>query len=362
MAWFTTSGVEIVGMAAAVPTQKADAEFHSRRFDRKEIEKFIKSTGVECSRWATEDQTASDLGYAAAENLLKQMNIDRRQIGILAFLSCSSDYRKPATACVLQMRLGLLNSCASIDIALGCAGFVYGDQIVRSLVSSADAEYGLLILGETPTKTMGVHDRTSMLFGDAGAAVLYKKKNCNINKTILCTDGYGYKTIILPAGGFRDLHPSHEEYMCPDGVMRSKYDVYMDGLKVFAFSVNDVAETMKEFFFEMKTDVTFYDKIFIHQANQLIIRQLCKKFKIAKEKVPIILNKYGNTSSTSIPLAICDQYGGDESIKPENVLAVGFGIGLSWGVTSFEIAPQTVLPVIESEDCFSEGKIDLRNI
>ena len=356
MSWYRTIGVGIKGISAAVPDNKLDAEMMTQRFEPAVIEKFIKSTGIVSCHQTGENQTASDLGYAAAKYLLNKLNIDLNKIGILIFISTSPDYRKPSTACVLQKRLGLPFDCACMDIVHGCAGFMYGHQTMEAMMSSGNTPYGLLILGETTSKVIDKKERNSMMFGDAGAAVLYEKKGGEESLTLLRSDGNRYKSLIVPAGGFRDMHPDQEYFTAGDGEIHSKYNLYMDGMEVFNFSITDVCESIKEYLKHIGKTANEFDIFASHQANNYIIQRLAKKLDLPKEKVPICLDRYGNTSSVSIPLLLCDYFGKSNNGE-KAVLASGFGIGLAWGVTSFRLQTEFVYPIIETEETFDDGLI-----
>ena len=361
MAWFHTSGIRIEGMAAAVPKNTNNVDSYLNVFDQKSVEKFKKSTGILSNHQTTARQTASDLGYAAAERLLNTLQVEREKIGFLLFVTLSPDYKKPATACVLQLRLGLPVDCACMDAGHGCAGFVYGNQLMQSMMASGESEYGLLILGETTSKVVGKADHTSMMMGDAGAAILYRRDpDCAEHHTLLKTDGGRFKALVVPAGGFRDPDASREQYICRDGTMRSKYDLHMDGMEVFIFSTNDVPITMNEFLTRTATGIEDYDCVAFHQANRQILNILIRKFRIDPAKVPICIDRYGNTSSVSIPLSLCDYYGNSNDKDIKKVMATGFGIGLAWGVTSFELCPQNVLPIVETDAYYQEGILDMR--
>lgn len=358
MAWFHTSGIDIDCMASAVPKKINTVASYIPRYGNDTVVKFIKSTGIKSNHQTNENQTASDLGYAAADYLLQKMKINRDEIGVLLFITLSPDYRKPATACVLQMRLGLPMDCACMDAGHGCAGFVYGNQLMESMLSSCDSKYGLLILGETTSKLISEDDHSSMMFGDSGAAILYKKKESVQHHTLLKSDGNRFTDLVVPAGGFREMYASHEQYLCSDGAKRSKYDLHMNGMDVFVFSTNDVPATMKEYLENTHTVIADYDCVAFHQANCQILNLLARKFRIDKDKVPICIDRYGNTSSVSIPLALCDYYG-NKNVGRQKVLASGFGVGLAWGVTSFTLDSERVLPIIETDEYFKEGKLDL---
>lgn len=359
MAFYAIKNVEIVGIAATVPDKKYNKEDFIKEFGEESVEKFIKSTGIYSIHKASEKQTASDLGYEAAKRLLDSLEVERAAIGIMLFVTQSPDYRRPASACVLQKRLELSTDCSVMDIGLGCSGFIYGHHVIEAMLATSDSEYALLILGETASKLVNPKDKSiAMMYGDAGAAVLYRKKESPERYTLLKSDGTRFKSIILPAGGFRDMYPKKEEVLCPDGIKRSKYDIYMDGIEVFSFSTSDVPETIKEYLQRTDTEIGMYDLVLLHQANQFIIRQIGRKIKASSGKLPLSLVRYGNTGGVSIPLTICD-YIEHCTVEKErlNVIASGFGIGLSWGVTNFSVPVSSVLGVSQTGNYYEEGII-----
>ena len=177
MAFFHFDNIRIAGVASAVPTRRVTVESFADCFGNETVEKFSKMTGVKEFRKTLEHQTASDLGFAAAAELLSKKNINRDEIGALVFIAHSVDYRRPATACVLHKRLGLSKDCASFDIGLGCSATVYGLQVVGSMIANSDITKALLITGESLTKMVNPGDKSvAMLFGDGGSAILLEKK------------------------------------------------------------------------------------------------------------------------------------------------------------------------------------------
>ncbi len=357
MAFLYSNGIGIAGIACAVPDNEVTVESFKSIFGDEIPSKFTAGTGIEAMYKALPDQTAGDLAYAAAENLFSHIDVDRNKIGALVLVTQSPDYRRPATACVLQHRLGLPLDCLAMDIGLGCSGFVYGLQTAMSLMEKSDIQYGLLLLGETASKLVDPMDKSIvMMYGDAGAAILLERQENASLTTLLRSDGGRFKSIVLPAGGFRDMNPSHDRFMCNDGIERSLYDIYMEGTSVFSFSISDVPQAINDYLIHTGTAPDDYDLFCFHQANQFIIKQLSKKFKLPKEKVPLSLNRYGNTGGISIPLTLCDNFGNvNGGLK--KVLMAGFGIGLSWGISSTYIDLDKVFPVIKSKDWFVDGKI-----
>lgn len=360
MALFHFKNLKISCVAAAVPTQVIKGEDFSNQFGEEAVRKFQESTGIKQFRKTKEHQTASDLCYAAAENIITTKSINRDEIGALVFIAHSTDYRRPATACVLHKRLGLSKDCVTFDISLGCSAFVYGLNVVCSMMQSSNISKALLLCGETLTKMTNPKDKSvAMLFGDGGSAVLVEKAEdeCTI-KGILKTDGTGYKAIIAPAGGFRNMNATKEEFTWSDGNIRTLYNTIMQGENVFSFTISDVPRTIKQFLSETETSIEDYDCLAFHQANKFISQMLCKKLKVLPERMPLCLDRYGNPSAPAIPLVMCDTYGDNTEDKELSFLMCGFGVGLSWGVCSAKVNIKDILPIIETDEYFEEGVIN----
>lgn len=360
MTYFHFNNIRISGVSAAVPTTIVKAKDFYPLFGEETVDAFEKGTGIKEFRKASVHQTASDLCYVAAENILKEKSIDRDEIGALVFIAHSTDYRRPATACVLHKRLNLNKNCVSFDVGLGCSAFVYGLNIVCSLMQNSNITKALLLCGETLSKMVNPKDKSvAMLFGDGGSAVLLEKTvdDCKI-QGLLKTDGKGYKAIIAPAGGFRNLHAPPCDYVWKDGNTRNLYNTIMRGDDVFGFTISSVPRTIKEFLEKTGTSIDEYDCLAFHQANQFINRMLCKKLNADPQKMPICLDRYGNTSAPAIPMVICDKYGLLHDNIDINSLMCGFGVGLSWGVCSSKININDIFPIIETDQVFEEGIIN----
>lgn len=359
MPFFTYKNIRISAIAGAVPKEHISVDSFIEQNGIETVEKFKIMTGIKEFRRAKEHQTASDLGYTAAEKVLSEKSIDRSTIGALVFVAHSTDYRRPATACVLHKRLGLSKDCATFDIGLGCSAVAYGIQTICSMMSNSDIYRGLLIVGETLTKMINPRDRSvNMLFGDGGAAILFEKTDNDTHISVLLkSDGNGYKSIIAPAGGFRNLNTSREDMVWPDGNTRSLYNTYMNGTDVFSFTISDVPKTVKEFFEKTQTSPDDYECFAFHQANKYIHQQLSKKLKIPMDKMPLCLDRYGNTSAPAPVLALCDAYG-NKSEGVINTLFCCFGVGLSWGVASAKVDSKNIFPIIETDEVFEEGIIN----
>ena len=360
MPYFQYKNIKIAAIASAVPTNVVRSTDFNDKFTAEGVEKFVGMTGVREHRATGEHQTASDLGYAAAEKILTEKNVDRNSIGAVIFGAHSTDYRRPATACVLHKRLGLGKECAAFDVSLGCSAFVYCIQAAAAMMQCSNIDKALVIVGETMTKMVNENDKSAvMLFGDAGAAALLEKTEdaCEI-KGLLRSDGNGYRAIIAPAGGFRNMTASDEPMLWQDGNPRTLYNTNMNGTDVFAFTISDVPRAIKDFLKISETTIEDYDCYAMHQANQFIHKQLAKKLKMNVDKMPLCLDRYGNTSAPAIPLTLCDAYGECSEEREMNVLMCGFGVGLSWGVFSARINTADIYPIIETDEYFAEGIIN----
>lgn len=360
MPFFNFNNIKISGIACAVPKQVVNVDEFIPKYGEEFVRKFKEKTGIHQYHKVSEYQTASDLGFVAAEKILTDKAIDRDSIGALVFVAHSTDYRRPATACVLHKRLGLSKDCVAFDIGLGCSAFVYGMQVVCSLMANSDIERGLLIVGESLTKMVHPDDvSVSMLFGDGGAAILFEKTcDTSVIKGLLKSDGTGYRAIIAPAGGFRNMNAPHDVFTWHDGNQRTLYNTVMSGDDVFVFTITDVPKTIKQFLEKTDTTVDDYDCLAFHQANQFITKKLCKKLSVDTSKMPLCLDRYGNTSAPAVPMVMCDTYGNDNENKELNFLMCGFGVGLSWGVCSAKVNLRDIYPIIETDEVFEEGIIN----
>jgi len=349
-------------MACAVPGNIVTTESYKDRFGAEEVDKFIAMTGITQTRRTAEHQTASDLAYAAASHLLKKKSILAEEIGALVFGTTSPDYRRPASAFIIQKRLGLSVDTAVFDINLGCSSLIYGLQVVASMMNSSNIKKALLLLGETASKTTNPDDRASiMIVGDTGVALLLEKaEDAKPVTSLVRSDGNGYRYLIVPGGGYRNLNASQAVEVCQDGNKRSLHNSFMMGTSVFTFTISDVPRLLKDYLEITGTTVDDYGAFAFHQANLYILKQIAKKVKIPIEKMLLSIDRYGNTSGASPIVSLCDAYGDTEGAKLKTMLC-GFGVGLSWGVTSFVLNTSDIFPVIEDDSIFEEGIINSVN-
>ena len=360
MALFSFNNIKISGISCVIPKNVVHTENFKDRFGAEEVNKFIQMTGITQTRWTSEKQTASDLATAAAQNLIEKKGLNPQDINALVFGTHSPDYRRPASAFVIQKQLGLSTEAAVFDISLGCSSAVYGLQVVASMMANSDIDKAILVLGDTASKTTNPNDRASiMLIGEAGVAVYLEKtiENTVPIKSLMRSDGAGYRYLIVPAGGYRNMGANHQDEVCFDGNLRNLHNSFMQGTSVFTFTISDVPKAIKDYLALTETTVEDYDVFAFHQANLLILQQIAKKLKIPTEKMPLTLPIYGNTSGASPLVSLCEFYGKVENQKIRTML-IGFGVGISWGVTSLLLDCNDIFPVVESDYVFDEGYIE----
>ncbi|MCK6611980.1 MAG: ketoacyl-ACP synthase III [Bacteroidia bacterium] len=359
MAKFSFPNIKIAGIQTVVPKNIIPTSSYKELFGHEEVEKFMQMTGITQTRRTTHYQTASDMGTTAAKLLLEKLSIESNQIGALIMGTTSPDYRRPGSSSIIHKRLGLSIECATFDISLGCSSFVYGIQVAASMMQNSDIDRALLILGDTAGKTTYPKDKASlMLIGECSVAILLERtaEPHEGVKSLLRSDGTGYRYLIVPGGGYRNIDANPEPEIYSDGVERTLLHSVMQGTSVFTFTITDVPRVVKDFFAQTKTSIEDYDCFAFHQANGLILQQIAKKLKFPTEKFPISLDRYGNTSGASAALTLCDKYGNQVNGQIKT-LVCGFGVGLSWGIFSATLDVATIFPIVEDDTLFEEGII-----
>lgn len=339
MATIKFHNVGIKAMSACVPKEVFCNKDLGYLIPEEEIEKTINTIGIKERRLAGEGVCASDLCYKAALQLMVDNNIDPESIDVLLFMSQSHDYKMPATAPILQHRLGLSKKTACLDLTLACSGYVYALSTAYAYASMEGINRVLLLDGETLTKIVNRKDKVNWpLYGDAATATLIEKGDFGDSVFILCTDGSGEDAVKVYDGGMRNgtTQESLIEREREDGNIRNNLQIYMDGMDVFNFTMRVVPKSIKEICSECNVALEDVDWLVFHQANKFMTDFFVKKLKFNPEKVPYSLGKYGNTSSVSIPLTIVSELENKLKNKDKLILS-GFGAGLSWGTAMIEV-------------------------
>ena len=347
MAFFKFEHVRIAGMAGGVPSNIVSNAAGISSSDDYDAQAFIDSTGV-AERRVSSVLTTADMCYAAAEKLIADLNWNKEDIDILLFVSQTPDYIEPATACILQDRLGLPKECYAEDISLGCSGWVYGLSNAASLIAAGGGKKALLMVGDGKRRNA---DEDDPLFGWAGVvtALEYDEK-ADPMMFHFGTDGSGFDAIIIPDGGSRNQFASSSfVYQDVEGHNVNRLQTWMKGMDVFSFGITTAPKSVKKLAEHFDIDYSSYDYLVLHQANMKMNNMIAKKLKFDKEKVPSSMLHYGNTSSASIPLTIVTEL--KEVVKqPTKLLCCGFGIGLSWGTVALTVDNLVVSDLISIND------------
>ena len=291
-------------------------------------EKIFNKVGVKQRYTASAEETVLELAVKASEKLLKK--IDKNEIDFILFCTQSPDYHLPTTACILQDRLGLRKNIGALDFNLGCSGFVYGLSIAKGLIATGAAQNILLVTAETYTKYLRKSDKSNRtIFGDGAAATLIQKDETKENfQFILGTDGSGYDNLIVRNGGGRNrINKEDEAGNC----------LYMNGQNIFIFTIEKIPILVKEILEKNNLTENDVDYYIFHQANAHILRRQREILDIPEEKFYINLEKYGNTVSSTIPIALKDALETGKVKRGQKIMLIGFGVGLSWGATIVEI-------------------------
>ena len=352
MSIFKFNNVGITAMSACVPKNVIDNyHYDLDLWPEEEVKKVVDKVGVTERRFADENTCASDLCFAAAEKLFADNNIDRSEIDLLVFLSQTPDYRMPATSILLQDRLGLPMTTMAFDIQLGCSGFISALSIVYAMMQNHGFKKALLLDGETRSKVYSRKDRhEAFIFGDAGVAALIERdekfgESCfSIN-----SDGSRGDLIMIPAGGYRNMssvETLREKVVDEYGNIRSDEQAFMNGADVFNFVINEVPKDIKRLLAASGQDIRTMDYYVFHQANAFINNHIAKKMKLDKAKIPWTIQKYGNTSSVSVPLTIVSELK-DKMAGQKKIMMSAFGVGMAWATAIVPFVDCRISEIVE---------------
>jgi 3-oxoacyl-[acyl-carrier-protein] synthase-3 len=290
-------------------------------------------TGIEERHVAADPkETTASLAVVAARRALEVADVPPNKIDLIICATTTPEYSFPATACLVQNALGATNAGA-FDLSAACSGFVYGLSMARGHIIAGDAEYVLVIGAETLSRIVDWTDReTCVLFGDGAGAVLVAASEVpgGILATELGSDGSGGDALILPGGG--SALPTSLET-----VSSGQHYIKMDGKAVFRFATRVMATATRRVLERAGYTPADVDLVVPHQANMRIIQNsVLNQLKIPEEKVFVNLQKYGNTSTASIPIALCEAIEAGRLKPGYKVVFVGFGAGLTWAACAID--------------------------
>ncbi|WP_079495075.1 beta-ketoacyl-ACP synthase III [Maledivibacter halophilus] len=321
----TLRSVGILGTGSSLP-EKIITNYDLEKIVDTSHEWIVTRTGIHSRRIADDNTATSDLATEAALKALKAANVKAQEIDLIIVATVTEDMAFPATACIVQDNIGAVGA-AAFDLSAGCSGFLYELAVAKQFIAAGVYNKVLIIGAETLSKVMNWNDRnTCVLFGDgAGAAVLGPtEEGSGILSTHLGANGEGGKFLTLPAGGSR--MPASVET-----VEQNLHYIKMDGSEVFKFAVRAMGNAAKKALELCDLGVEDIDYLVPHQANTRIIAAAAKRLKLPIEKVYVNLDKYGNMSAASIPVALDEAVRNGKIKKGDNLVLVGFGAGLTWG-------------------------------
>lgn len=348
----TYKNVGIKALAACVPSRVIDNYHYDLDiWPEEEVKKVVDKVGVAERRFVDDDTCASDLCFAAAERLIADNNIDKSEINLLVFLSQTPDYRMPATSILLQDRLGLPMSTMAFDISLGCSGFISALNIVYSMMQNNGFRKALLLNGETRSKVYSRKDRReAFIFGDAGVAALIERdERFGESHFSLNSDGSRGELIMIPGGGYRHMSSAEtikEKVVDEYGNVRTDEQGRMNGADVFNFVIVEVPKDIKRLLAATGEDIQKLDYYVFHQANAFINNYIAKKMKLDKERIPWTIQKYGNTSSVSVPLTIASELK-NKMAGEKRLLLSAFGVGMAWATAIVPFVDCKISDIVE---------------
>lgn len=322
--------VGIVGVGTCLP---------ERVVSNKELETMVETTdewivdrtGIRERRIAKNEEATSDLAVEAARRALESAGVEPHEVDLIIVATATPDHVFPATASLVQDRLGCPKAGA-FDLSAACTGFMYALVSGAAFISSGTFKTVLVIGAETMSKLLNWKDRsTCILFGDGAGAVVLREvpRGYGLLASYLGSDGSGGPLLQVPAGGSRMPN-------CHQTLDASLQCLHMNGREVYRFAVRIMGEAALEVVKRAGLERKDIDLFIPHQANIRIIEAAAKRLGLPMDKVLVNVDRYGNTSSASVPIALDEAIRSGRLISGNNVVMVGFGAGLSWGAVTFK--------------------------
>ena len=331
--------IRVAGLAAAVPRNEeklADSDYATPEARAR----FVSMTGIHARRLCLPDQFCSDLAVAAADRLLEELGWDRSEVENLILVTQTPDMDRPATACLIQDRLGLPTSCAAFDINLGCSGYPYGLFVASKLTASRPGAKSLLLVGDAGGKYDLASDRQtrSPLFGDAATATALEwHPEAPPMRIQLHTNGSGWHTIMAPrSGGRPGLSAADFLFEEREGEIHIRSQSRMKGEDVFNFTATTIPPAIQSMLVAMDWTKESVDAFVLHQASRTVNDMLRKRIGVTADRAPGSLEHFGNTNSATIPLTLVTRWREKLRQSRQRLILCGYGIGLSWGTVACE--------------------------
>lgn len=315
----------IIGTGSYVPEKVLTNQDLEKMVETSD-EWIVTRTGMKERRIARNDEFTSDMGVEAAKRALEAAKLDPQAIDLVLVATLTPDYIFPSTACLIQDRLGATKA-AAFDIQAACTGYLYALSVAKAFVESGMYKNVLIIASEKLSSITNYKDRnTCILFGDGAAAAVISSEGTGliIRDVNLGADGQQAELLMLPAGGAR--MPASEKTLACD-----LHYIKMDGKEVFKHAVRRMESAAKKSLDRAGLKEEEISWLVPHQANMRIIEALAKRFQVPLEKVFLTIHKYGNTSASSLGIALDELLREHPHKKDDNILLAAFGGGLTWG-------------------------------
>lgn len=344
-------GIGIRGLSVCVPAQ-VEETLESLYADAEARVRFSKNTGVQRRRLCRPDQYCSDLALEAGDRLLEALGWDRSEVGALIFVTQTPDLAMPATACILQDKLGLPKTCGAFDVNLGCSGYTYGLRLAASFLQPEGIRKVLLLVGDHAGKrrTLMGRKKTPPLFGDAASATALEwDADAAPMHVEMMTDGSGWQAITERRPGGRPFiegETFHHEILDSGEVVIDTMS-RMRGEDVLNFSTREAPAAVLRMLEETGLGKDEVDYFVFHQANRMINKLIRRRLDLPEDRVPGSLTDFGNTSSATIPVTMVHALQERLEKDPLTLLCSGFGVGLSWCLVLLRTRGMKCLPLIE---------------
>ncbi len=319
--------VGIVGLGTSIP-EKIMTNLDMEKIVDTSDEWIRTRTGIHERRIAEDDMASSDLGADAAMKALHDAGMAPDEVDLIICATVSPDMIFPSTACFIQSKIGAKNA-AAFDLMAGCSGFIYALATASQMIAAGLYENALIVGAEVMSKMLNWKDRnTCVLFGDAAGAAVIKpvKDGSGFLSFFMGADGDGAELLAFPGGGTRN--PTTQKTL-DDGL----HSIHMAGSEVFKFAVRIMGEASLEVLKKAGLEPEDVDLLIPHQANTRIIDAAVRRLKLDEKKVYVNLDRYGNTSTASVVVALKECLDGGRIESGDVIVMVAFGAGLTWGAT-----------------------------
>ncbi|MDO4945414.1 MAG: beta-ketoacyl-ACP synthase III [Ruminococcus sp.] len=329
------TGIKVKGIGSYVPEAIATNEDFAKIVDTSD-EWITQRTGIK-TRHITNGEPNYYLGARAAEKAIADAGIEPTDIDLIIVATCTPDFYTPSEACLIQREIGAIGSMA-MDINCACTGFDYGvDMAKRYLQSDDDVHTVLLIAAEELSKFVDYTDRSScILFGDGAAAFVLQKQENALYASYLGADGNGAKFLAARALKSENVFRTNKEEFDMDMPELKDYFFTQDGKEVYKFATKALPNAVLKACEKAGISPEELDAIVPHQANVRIIETAAKNLGVSMDKMVVYIDRYGNTSSASIPMAFCDAVAEGRIKRGDKICLVGFGGGLTYAAVVFE--------------------------